>query len=909
MNLILSSHPLSKGYMDQVMERLGPDTETLTLSEIKRHSVLGILKIFRGKRGAKIYLAFEDDSVAITQPTMEILALLAGAKKIYRVSPELQITPIPRWKTLKEILKYPVYSALGFIDLFFFTVTVIFLNRLKRDDSYRFSSKEILYIKSNLWFGIKGGGSVGHVAGVINGFLKKGWSTYFFSIEKPQMVESSLKFFETPFPRPYVYPPDINNITYHHVLARAVRKMGQRLRFKGIVYQRMSIFNFSGVIVSRALKRPLVLEYNGSEVWISKNWGKPPLWSKLAETAEMICLKHAHRIVTVSDVLKDELVEKGIEAERIVVYPNCIDPEVYDNERFDQKQLTDIRRQYGLDPDDFVFTFVGTFGLWHGVDVLAEAIKKLVDTNSELLRTNRVKFLLVGDGYMMPEVKASIGSEPYSEFVAFTGLIPQDEGPGVMSASDLLLSPHKPNKDGSRFFGSPTKLVEYMGVRKPVIASSLEQIAQTLEPSFNPKQTNGANSLEDVVGILVEPGNSDDLIEAIVFAIHNKQEVHDLGIRARDKVINNYTWNHHVMAIVDSLNPFVGPIPETQKLSVASEIWGTPYYLIGPLPPPLGGVSIYVQRYSKRLRSHLNVIHGDLKKLGYIKSLAFLLKMIWWPKPSVVHINSGNLVVLAMLFLRPFPIYVRVQDHSERKLEKYNFMQRFLLNLFLKRVDELILVGDHLKEYYVQYGITLPKKVRIKLTFLPPDPAEEAPIWETYSPEMRSFIQKKSPLLVINAYKITYYNGIDLYGLDMALDLVYRLKDDYPNLGLLIALADPSDHMHVERLKKQIQDQDLGDNIHFLTNQRVLWPIFRQTDIMIRPTVSDGFGVSVAEAVYLGCQAIASDVCARPKGTILFKSRDMDDFEQKVRVTLEELTLKPKSGKILGELLIETQTM
>ena len=553
MTVILSSHPISKDYLEKAKSHLGENIETISLSEIKRVSLWGIFKLFRQKKEEQLVIVLEDPYMSLTLPAMEILAFFSRCKKLSILDHTFEETRISRLKILGQLIRYPFYTLFGILDVIYFLISVYILKILQRDDSYEYESKELFYIKSNLWFGIKAGGSVGHVAGVINSFIDRGWKTYLFSISPPQMTKKELNFVEVPFPRPYIYPPDINDISYHRILLRKIRSFGKCLRFKGMIYQRMSVFNFSGVIISRALKRPLILEYNGSEVWISKNWGKPLAWTHLAMKAEQACLRHAHQIVTVSEVLKDELVEKGIEPGRITVYPNCIDPEVYNDENFTEDEITQVRKKYELSQDDYVATFVGTFGLWHGVDVLAQAIKKIVDTDPEYLIKNKIRFLLVGDGFMMAEVKEVIGSETYKPFVRFAGLVPQNEAPVILAASNLLLSPHKQNADGSRFFGSPTKLFEYMGMRKPIIASDLEQISEVLSPSV--KYTNNyidQNALQQSIGVLVSPGNVAELIGAIRWVVSQQNNLNHLGANARDKAINNFTWNHHVKIIENS---------------------------------------------------------------------------------------------------------------------------------------------------------------------------------------------------------------------------------------------------------------------------------------------------------------------------------------------------------------------
>ena len=76
----------------------------------------------------------------------------------------------------------------------------------------------------------------------------------------------------------------------------------------------------------------------------------------------------------------------------------------------------------------------------------------------------------------MPIVRQLVGSPEISRYVTLTGLVPQSEAPEYLACADVLVSPHIPNKDGSRFFGSPTKLFEYMAMEKPIIAAALGQI-------------------------------------------------------------------------------------------------------------------------------------------------------------------------------------------------------------------------------------------------------------------------------------------------------------------------------------------------------------------------------------------------------------------------------------------------
>jgi glycosyltransferase involved in cell wall biosynthesis len=62
-----------------------------------------------------------------------------------------------------------------------------------------------------------------------------------------------------------------------------------------------------------------------------------------------------------------------------------------------------------------------------------------------------------------------------------------------------------------------------------------------------------------------------------------------------------------------------------------------------------------------------------------------------------------------------------------------------------------------------------------------------------------------------------------------------------------------------------------------------------QSDIVLRPTNTDGDSLTIREALFLGKPILASDVVARPPGTIIFKTRDVQDMIQKLEQLLSSL--------------------
>ncbi len=311
------------------------------------------------------------------------------------------------------------------------------------------------------------------------------------------------------------------------------------------------------------------------------------------------------------------------------------------------------------------------------------------------------------------------------------------------------------------------------------------------------------------------------------------------------------------------------------------------YFLIGPKPPPLGGISVYVDRFSRRLRDQgVGVRVVDPGKLSTARRLAFAARIATNPRPATYHINGFQLSIVLALVLRPFPGRIIFHDHSGRYVEGLSRFRRLALRLLFCRVDECILVNDHIVDIYKRNGLALPSQVKVESAFLPPPPEDESVIWQSYSSEVRQFVETRHPLIIANAFRITFYQGIDLYGLDMCVDLVTRLVSDYANVGLLFALADIGDREYYQLMNHRIEALGVRSHILFMTGQRELWPLFKKATVMVRPTCVDGSPVSVCEALYLGCPAVASDVCKRADGAVIFRSRDLDDFVSQVRRAL-----------------------
>lgn len=407
-----------------------------------------------------------------------------------------------------------------------------------RDNKPNTTSK-IVYLRATDTFNLKGGGSLGHTVGLVNAFESCNYPVTFFGIDKLRGLAASKQIIIAPSAF-YNYINVFGRFSYNKKMISQAFEIIKNEDYK-YIYQRASRDNYSGVAISKRLGIPLVLEFNsflsweldGANHWVHRLFTEPTV------KIEHFNLINAHIILAVSDVLKDQLIESGYDAQKILVAPNGVD-----TEKFSPNLASSIDcKKIGLPTDKIIFGFCGTFGFWHGIDTLVDSIIDVLNERDDIC------FLLMGDGAGRASAEEALVD--YKN-VIFTGLIPYDLVPQYLNLCDVLLSPHQVPKDES-FIGSPTKLYEYMASGKIIIASDLDQISDVISPSIDITRTdNGysiSDSYSDQIGIKVPPGSSAALSFSINCVANNLNSFKFLGTNARERAVKKHGWDSVVKSI------------------------------------------------------------------------------------------------------------------------------------------------------------------------------------------------------------------------------------------------------------------------------------------------------------------------------------------------------------------------
>jgi glycosyltransferase involved in cell wall biosynthesis len=381
---------------------------------------------------------------------------------------------------------------------------------------------KVFFLRTEYFGATTEGGSLAVTKGFTDGLLHLGHEPI-VAANRVLPLSEKVKQYTIPYSEFFTNLPEVLFFPYNRKSFREAKKIIEREQ-PNFLYQRHSIFNYAGALLKRELGIPFLLQVEGSEVWVKKNWGKT-YFTKALEWSEEIQFEQADAIIVVSSVLKSQLIGLGVPPEKITVVPNGVDAEKYSPDISGENS----RKKFGLE-EKFVIGYAGTFGHWHGITVLANSVKKIVG------EIPNAHFLLIGDGVLRGEVEAILRRDSVERAVTITGMMPSADVPEYLAACNALVISAINNPDVP-FFQSPIKLFEYMAMQKPVIASRVGQIQEVIEDGVN--------------GLLVEENNPAELAEKICQLARDPALCERLSKAARRDAVEKYAWQENARAVIN----------------------------------------------------------------------------------------------------------------------------------------------------------------------------------------------------------------------------------------------------------------------------------------------------------------------------------------------------------------------
>ena len=227
-------------------------------------------------------------------------------------------------------------------------------------------------------------------------------------------------------------------------------------------------------------------------------------------------LKNSTIVFAISHSLEGEA--KSVGCKNVIYVPIFVDTNVFQRDLLERKK---VRKDLEVGDKEILIGYAGSFWYVEGVPFLIEAFKNLVKKHEN------IKLIVIGGMNVPGSDNVSLLIEELAIKEKIT-LIPQQLHefiPKYLSACDIVCSP-KIDCEINRTT-NPIKTYEYMSMGLPTVISAVGEVSNVIE--------NGVN------GFLVKPGDEDDLERTLDYIIQNIDSMEEVGKKAREEVIKNYS--------------------------------------------------------------------------------------------------------------------------------------------------------------------------------------------------------------------------------------------------------------------------------------------------------------------------------------------------------------------------------
>jgi glycosyltransferase involved in cell wall biosynthesis len=226
-------------------------------------------------------------------------------------------------------------------------------------------------------------------------------------------------------------------------------------------------------------------------------------------------LKKADAFSAISTEIASEWTSRGISSEKIHLIPNSVD-----TQRFipiESAEKTSLRKKLHLPQNVTIAIYTGRLVSYKGLPLLLKV------WNEIRLKHENVLLILAGTGGLdihncERELDEYVTSHQLGKYVSFTGTV--QNVPEYLQASDIFVFPTE-----NEAFGS--SVVEAMACALPVIATPVGALKSIITHEEN--------------GILIQPGNREQLSESLEVMISNAESSLRLGRAARLTVLDQYS--------------------------------------------------------------------------------------------------------------------------------------------------------------------------------------------------------------------------------------------------------------------------------------------------------------------------------------------------------------------------------
>lgn len=242
---------------------------------------------------------------------------------------------------------------------------------------------------------------------------------------------------------------------------------------------------------------------------------------------ERVTYRAASRIIVICRDFRDNLLAKGVGAQKLDLIYNWVDETVIQPVPRHQNRLVE---RFGLDPDAFYVTYSGNVGTTQNLELLVDVAERLKDRKD-------IRFLIIGNGSHEANLRYYAGKKKVGN-LAFLPFQDAKDLSHVLSIGDVGIILSKPHIGQNSF---PSKTWYIMAAARPLIASF--DLESELHGIVNKAQC----------GLYVPPDDRDAFEQAILTLYRDRELCKQLGGNGRRYIEQNLTREVGTAAVLDVL--------------------------------------------------------------------------------------------------------------------------------------------------------------------------------------------------------------------------------------------------------------------------------------------------------------------------------------------------------------------
>ena len=270
--------------------------------------------------------------------------------------------------------------------------------------------------------------------------------------------------------------------------------------------------------LSRHFSIPWIYEVRSfhEHTWTNDHFqAETSIHTKLRMDKENSLMGRATHVVTISDSMKEAIIERGIPEEKITVVPNAVDTDYFKPNKKNSKLVSTL----GL-KNKTVLGYISNMSYREGHDVLIRAFKRISEQIDDSI------LLLVGNGREKENLESLVKQLNLSDKVIFTGNVDHSLIKDYYCLIDLFVVPRR--RDYAADLVTPLKPYEAMGMKIPLLMSDRAALKEILG---------------DDRGFIFKTEDEEDLANVAINCLNDKNECSRRANIAHKWLIENRTWD------------------------------------------------------------------------------------------------------------------------------------------------------------------------------------------------------------------------------------------------------------------------------------------------------------------------------------------------------------------------------